>query len=115
MVREMYRHSSLSKWKVVFVTDRTQLEGQLSDTSQSIGFTVKIADSIKKLKELLATDRARLLKNLAEQLTTYATGRGVVYSDRAAITDIVERTEKQGGGIRTLLHEVVQSPLFQTK
>ena len=53
MVREMYRHPSLSKWKVVFVTDRTQLEDQLSETSQSIGFTVKVADSIKKLKELL--------------------------------------------------------------
>jgi type I restriction enzyme R subunit len=26
MVREMYRHPSLSKWKVLFVTDRTQLE-----------------------------------------------------------------------------------------
>jgi type I restriction enzyme R subunit len=61
MVREMYRHSSLSKWKVVFVTDRTQLEGQLSETSQSIGFSVKIADSIKKLKELLASDSSDLV------------------------------------------------------
>ena len=32
---------------------RTQLEQQLSETSQSIGFTVKLADSIKRLKELL--------------------------------------------------------------
>ncbi len=61
MVREMYRHSSLSKWKVVFVTDRTQLENQLSETSQSIGFSVKVADSIKKLKELLASDSSDLV------------------------------------------------------
>jgi type I restriction enzyme R subunit len=47
MVREMYRHPSLSKWKVVFVTDRAQLENQLSETSQSIGFSVKVADRIK--------------------------------------------------------------------
>jgi type I restriction enzyme R subunit len=45
MVREMYRHARLSNWKIVFVTDRTQLEGQLSDTSSSIGFTVKVARS----------------------------------------------------------------------
>ena len=45
MVREMYRHAKLSQWKVVFVTDRTQLEKQLSETSQSIGFTVKVAES----------------------------------------------------------------------
>lgn len=61
MVREMYRHPSLSKWKVVFVTDRTQLENQLSETSQSIGFSVKVADSIKALKKLLATDSSDLV------------------------------------------------------
>ena len=61
MVREMYRHAALSSWKVVFVTDRTQLEEQLSETSQSIGFTVKVADSIKKLKELLASEASDLV------------------------------------------------------
>jgi type I restriction enzyme R subunit len=61
MVREMYRHARLSHWKVVFVTDRTQLEQQLSETSQSIGFTVKVADSIKKLKELLSSDSSDLV------------------------------------------------------
>jgi len=61
MVREMYRHPQLSNWKVVFVTDRTQLEDQLSETSQSIGFTVKLADSIKKLKELLRSDSSDLV------------------------------------------------------
>jgi type I restriction enzyme R subunit len=61
MVREMYRHPSLSSWKVVFITDRTQLEDQLSETSQSIGFSVKVADSIKELKRLLATDSSDLV------------------------------------------------------
>ena len=45
MVREMYRHAVLSKWKVVFVTDRTQLERQLCETSVNVGFTVKVADT----------------------------------------------------------------------
>lgn len=61
MVREMYRHPSLSKWKVIFITDRTQLETQLSETSQSIGFSVKVADSIKTLKELLASGSSDLV------------------------------------------------------
>jgi type I restriction enzyme R subunit len=61
MVREMYRHPSLSKWKVVFITDRTQLEQQLAETSQSIGFTVKPADSIKALKDLLRSDASDLV------------------------------------------------------
>jgi type I restriction enzyme R subunit len=61
MVREMYRHATLSKWKVVFVTDRTQLEEQLATTSQSIGYTVKVADSIASLKELLRSDSSDLV------------------------------------------------------
>jgi len=61
MVREMYRHANLSNWKVVFVTDRTQLEDQLTETSQSIGFTVKVADSIRRMKELLSADTSDLV------------------------------------------------------
>ena len=61
MVREMYRHPSLAKWKVIFVTDRTQLEEQLAETSQSIGFTVNVADSIESLKQLLSTDSSDLV------------------------------------------------------
>jgi type I restriction enzyme R subunit len=61
MVREMYRHANLSNWKVVFVTDRAQLEQQLSETSQSIGFTVKVADSIRRLKELLRAETSDLV------------------------------------------------------
>ena len=61
MVREMYRHARFSNWKIVFITDRTQLEQQLSETSQSIGFTVKLADNIKALKELLRADTSDLV------------------------------------------------------
>jgi type I restriction enzyme, R subunit len=61
MVREMYRRSDLAKWKVVFVTDRTQLEQQLSETSQSIGYSVKVAGSIDRLKRLLRADTSDLV------------------------------------------------------
>lgn len=61
MVRAMYRHPNLSQWKVIFVTDRTQLEQQLAETGQNIGFTVKPADSIAKLKELLRSDSSDLV------------------------------------------------------
>ena len=70
---------------------------------------------VADLQTLLVADKARLLKNLAEQLTVYSTGRAVVYSDREAIAGILDRTQKQGGGIRTLLHEIVKSDLFQTR
>jgi type I restriction enzyme R subunit len=47
VVRAMRRRTALQDWKVVFVTDRTQLEQQLGETSQSIGQTVLSAEWIR--------------------------------------------------------------------
>ena len=70
---------------------------------------------ITEFQTLLAAAPRPLLHNLAQQLTIYSTGRPVAFSDRAALDELVTRVEKQGGGIRTLIHELVQSPLFQTR
>ncbi|HLY11940.1 MAG TPA: DUF1592 domain-containing protein [Planctomycetota bacterium] len=69
---------------------------------------------IAGFQSLLAADPARLLRNLAEQLARYSTGRDVTFSDRDEIARIVRRTQDEGGGIRTLIHELVESPLFET-
>ncbi len=81
--------------------------GKLSD-----GTTFK---DITDMKTMLAADTHALLRNLAQQLMIYATGRDIAFGDRAALNEILVRTEKHGGGIRTLLHELVRSPLFQTR
>ena len=70
---------------------------------------------IAEFQALLAADSARLLKNLAEQFAIYSTGRDIAFSDREQIAAIVANTQKHGGGIRTLIHELIQSRLFQTK
>jgi len=70
---------------------------------------------IDELESLLASDPARLLRNLAQQLTIYSTGRDVTFGDRDALAAIISATEKKGGGVRSLLHEIVQSQLFQTR
>jgi len=86
---------------------KVDASGQLPDERKFAG----IAD----FKTLLASEKHQLLHNLARQLTVYATGRDIAFSDRAALNDIVARTEKQGGGIWTLLHEIALSSLFQTR
>lgn len=69
MVREMKLKPKLKSWKIVFVTDRTQLEEQLAETGQSIGFAIKVANFInpkktpngQSLKELLSNDNSDLV------------------------------------------------------
>ena len=70
---------------------------------------------IRDMQELLAADSGRLLKNLAEQFAIYGTGRPIAFSDREQIASIVTKTQKNSGGVRSLLYELVQSPLFQTR
>jgi len=69
---------------------------------------------INEFEALIAGDAPRLLTNMAEQFARYAVGRDVSFVDRDEIAGIVARTLKQGGGLRTLIHELTQSSLFQT-
>ena len=71
--------------------------------------------NITEFQALVAPDTDRLLRNLARQFAIYGTGRGLSFSDRDPIAAIVAKSTAQGGGIRTLIHELVQSELFQTK
>ena len=52
---------------------------------------------------------------LAEKLATYATGRGMGFSDRKELRALVAQTARANYGFRELLHSVVQSPLFLNK
>jgi len=54
LVRKMRTDSELRKFKVVVVTDRKDLQKQLSETAELAGEPVKIAKSTEKLKGLLA-------------------------------------------------------------
>lgn len=63
-VREMYQNPKLQNWKVVFITDRKDLQRQLSKTGEKIGFTIHVADKISKLKELLKTENSDLVMGM---------------------------------------------------
>lgn len=63
-VRAMYCDPELKKFKIVFVTDRKDLEKQLRDTSKSVGYTVNLAENIRKFQELLKTNTPDLVMGM---------------------------------------------------
>jgi hypothetical protein len=81
--------------------------GMLPDGRPFSGFT--------EFRDLLAADRDALLSNLARQFAVYATGRGLSFADRDEVAAIVAAANKNRGGIRTVIQELVQSPLFRTR
>ena len=65
---KMRRDPELRDYKLVFLTDRTQLDNQLTSTfSNAQGETIRHADSVKSLKELLASDASDIITAMVQK------------------------------------------------
>lgn len=71
--------------------------------------------NIDEYKQLILEDKDQLARSLAEKLLAYGTGAAPTATDKLQIDAIVARVRDQGYGFRSLLHEIVQSPVFQSK
>jgi len=69
--------------------------------------------SFSEFRSLVAADPERLARGLARQLVAYATGSPVGAADHAEFDALIERAAARDYGVRTLVHEVVQSRLFR--
>jgi len=67
VVRAMFHDEELRKYKIVFITDRKDLERQLESVSKGVGFTVHVAKSVEHLKELLRTNTPDLVMGLVHK------------------------------------------------
>ncbi len=70
---------------------------------------------IDEFKQLLVKDKDQLARALTEKLLVYGTGGAPSIADRPEIEAIVRAVQPKGYGFRSLIHEIVQSPLFQQK
>jgi hypothetical protein len=69
-------------------------------------------ENIDEFKEHLLKDKEEIARSVTEKLMMYATGGGMRFSDRVEVDEIVTRMAKSNYGLRTLIHEVVQSEVF---
>jgi hypothetical protein len=70
---------------------------------------------VNELRALLAGDPKRLARAFTEQMITYATGAEVTFADRAVVESILDKTASSQYGVRSLIHEIIQSRLFRQK
>jgi hypothetical protein len=68
-----------------------------------------------EFRELIAARPEPIARNFAEKLIVYGTGAPIAFADRAIVDDLVEKTADRGYGLRSLLHQVVSSPIFLSK
>jgi hypothetical protein len=72
-------------------------------------------ENVDQFKQLLLKDKPLLARALATKLITYGTGRSPQASDRDAVEAIVAKVSEKNYGMRSLIHEIVQSELFRNK
>jgi hypothetical protein len=70
---------------------------------------------ITDFKQLLGKNDRQLARNMARQFIAYATGAPATFSDRAEVERILDASKATNYGLRTVLHNVVQSRLFTSK
>jgi hypothetical protein len=70
---------------------------------------------IRDFKRLLLADEAQVARNVARHLAIYATGAPIRFSDREPLEKILRNAAAKEYGVRTLVHELIQSELFLNK
>jgi hypothetical protein len=70
-------------------------------------------ENIDDFKRLLREREDQVARNLTQKMLTYATGAGIQFADRDEVEAILARLKSKGGGLRSLVHEIVQSHAFQ--
>ncbi|MBI1374458.1 MAG: DUF1592 domain-containing protein [Phycisphaera sp.] len=70
-------------------------------------------EGIRDLKAMLMKQPDRITRCVTRKLMVYALGRGDGFSDRPEIERIVAANAAQGHGLRTLVHQIVESPTFR--
>ncbi|MDA0921795.1 MAG: DUF1592 domain-containing protein [Planctomycetota bacterium] len=87
------------------------LKGPSVDTRSELPGGVEVAD-VRAYKAALATRPELLARGLVRKLATFATGASVEVGDELVIDAILKKSQSSGFGLRTLIHEVVQSLLL---
>lgn len=116
-LREFYRASNSTQAGFVKLTNYPERQVWRGLDVELGGVTAegqKFA-SIDEYKSLLLEDKEKIARALAKHLVIYATGADVQYADREEIRAIAARTRDRNFGLRSLVHEVVQSRLFLNK
>ena len=89
-------------------------KGKNVDPSDGMEGGEKFAN-VDQFKQLLLKDKPLLARALATKLITYGTGRAPQAGDQDQVEAIVKNIAAKDYGLRSLIHEIVQSELFRNK
>ena len=112
--RDFYRTTGNGKSVVVDGRRMPYHEGKPVDPSDVLPSGDRFAN-IDEFKGLLLRDKEQLARALTEKMLTYATGAAPQAMDQNKVESIVAKIREKDYGLRSLVHEIVQSEMFRHK
>ena len=114
-------HEKIDPWGIVFENYdalgswRDQINEKVIDATSVLPNEVSL-DGINGLKQYLVQDRPeQFVTATVEKMASFALGRQLAFTDRAAVNEIAGQVRESGDGIKTMVMRVVTSELFQSK
>jgi len=111
--REFYRLANWTK-QAKEIKGVRYLRGLDVDATGEMADGQKFKD-IDEFKQLLLREKDQIARAMVQRVVTYATGGAPEAADRPEVETIVARLREKNYGLRTLVHEVVQSRMFREK
>ncbi len=71
--------------------------------------------SVDDLKHLLLADPDQMARALTQKLLVYGTGHRLEFSDQETVSALLAAAKDRHYGLRSLIHELIQSTTFRTK
>ncbi|PQO28806.1 DUF1592 domain-containing protein [Blastopirellula marina] len=104
------------RWRDNYLTSngRKVTKGQPIDASYELP-DGKRFENIQGFQKIVTGQPQRLAANVAEKLLVYGTGATIEFADRAEVERIAQLAAAEDYGFRTIIEEVVVSPLFLSK
>lgn len=112
--REHYRSTGNGEPVVLDGRQMNYLRGPPVECADELPDGRKFRD-IDEYKQLLLADTQQVARALTKQLVTYATGASPESIDADEIEKLVATSRETDYGVRSLIHAIVQSPLFLNK
>lgn len=100
----MENFDAVGKWRQEEGGAPIDAAGELPDGRQLSGPA--------ELRDILLADFDRVRRALAEQILTFALGRGLEYYDQCTVERVVEQTIVRGDSLGSLARAIVHSPAF---
>ncbi|NBS33200.1 MAG: DUF1592 domain-containing protein, partial [Planctomycetia bacterium] len=102
---------AIGRWRE---TERVGKKDLPIETAAALPSGARYAN-VQELKVLLGSQQHRLARELLESLLSYGLGRTVEFSDAVAVEEMLGELEPQQFPVRSMVHAIVASELFQTR